>query len=188
MKHFADGFGSQPPMTVEAIGCGMGTKDFPAANCVRALLGSDGGSEETVIRLECNVDDMTAEQIGYAQEALFSAGAREVFTVPAGMKKSRPGTVIVCICTDEKRDALIRVMFRETTTLGIRESRVLRHVLSRRVETLDTPFGPVRKKISEGFGVTREKYEYEDLARIAREKGVPLAAARGLIADDRRGL
>ncbi|MBO4879771.1 MAG: nickel pincer cofactor biosynthesis protein LarC [Clostridia bacterium] len=180
IRRFASEFGPQPVMAVERIGYGMGTKDFPQANCVRALLGSDGGAAERIFRLECNVDDMTAEQIGFAQERLFEAGARDVYTVPVGMKKSRPGTLIAAVCTEEKRQEIIRTMFKHTSTLGIRESSVTRHVLSRRVETRQTQFGPVRRKIAEGYGAEKAKPEYEDLARIAREMDISLREAEAL--------
>ncbi len=97
------------------------------------------------------------------------------------MKKSRPGTLIAVICAESEKRGLIEAMFAHTTTLGIRESAVTRHVLSRRIETVETQFGPVRRKVSEGFGTEKMKYEYDDLARIARERGVPLAEAEKLI-------
>lgn len=181
IRHFVKEFGPQPVMAAERIGYGMGTKDLPQANCVRAILGNDAGSTETVVRLECNVDDMTAEQIGFAQERLFEAGAREVYTIPVGMKKCRPGTLIAVICTEEKRQELVKTLFAVTSTLGIRESRDLRHVLDRRIETLRTPYGEVRRKVSEGYGVHKAKFEYEDLARIARENGVSAAEAEALV-------
>ncbi|MBR0156261.1 MAG: nickel pincer cofactor biosynthesis protein LarC [Clostridia bacterium] len=181
IRHFVNEFGPQPMMAVESVGYGMGQNDLPQANCVRALLGTDGGSTERIIRLECNVDDMTAEQIGFAQERLFEAGARDVYTVPAFMKKSRPGTLITVICAESEKNRLIETMFAHTSTLGVRESAVTRHVLTRRVETLETAFGPVRRKIAGGFGAKKAKFEYEDLARIAREKGISLEDAEAAV-------
>ncbi len=174
LRHFATAFGDMPVMRTEAIGYGMGKKDFEAANCVRVLLGESGGSGDTVAELSCNVDDMTPEAIGYAMEALFAAGALEVYTVPVGMKKSRPGTLLCVMCHEPDRERILHAMFRHTTTIGVREQHSRRYTLTRRVETLETPRGPVRKKISEGYGVVREKYEYEDLAAIARGHGLSL--------------
>ena len=94
LKHFATRFGEMPVMKTAAIGYGMGKKDFPAANCVRALLGETEGAGGMVTELICNVDDMTAEEIGFAVEQLFAGGALDVYTAPIGMKKSRPGTLI----------------------------------------------------------------------------------------------
>lgn len=170
LKYFASRFGAMPVMRTSVIGYGMGKKDFPAANCVRALLGETREAGDTVAELSCNVDDMTAEAVGYAMEAFFAAGALEVYTTPAGMKKSRPGVVIHVMCREEKKDEMAALIFKHTTTIGIRENISRRYTLKRSVETLRTPFGEIRKKISAGYGVTREKYEYEDLARIAAER------------------
>lgn len=183
LKRFASSFGEMPVMRTAAIGYGMGKKDFPAANCVRAFLGESADSGETVCELSCNLDDMTPEAIGFAEERFFAAGALEVYTVPAQMKKSRPGVLLSVMCREKDREEMIRLLFLHTTTLGVRENVSRRYTLSRSTEAIETPFGEVRKKVSEGYGVTREKYEYEDLARIARENGMSLeevkAAADG---------
>lgn len=168
LKHFASSFGDMPVMKTSAIGYGMGTKDFAAANCVRILLGETEENGGTVTELSCNVDDMTAEAIGYAMSCLFEAGALEVYTIPVGMKKNRPGTLLSVMCTDESRDEMVRLIFKHTTTLGIRENISRRYKLSRRVESVVTEFGEVRKKISTGFGVSREKLEYDDIVRVAK--------------------
>ncbi len=184
LKYFASRFGSMPVMRTAAIGYGMGKKDFPAANCVRALLGETEGAGDTVAELICNVDDMTAEAIGFASETLLEAGALEVYTVAAGMKKSRPGTVLHVMCAESMKDKMVELIFRHTTTIGIRESISRRYTLARSIQRVRTPYGEVRKKVSEGCGVTREKYEYEDLARIARERGMSLRE----VADFLRGM
>lgn len=174
LKYFASRFGAMPVMRTLSIGYGMGKKDFPAANCVRALLGETEGAGDTVAELVCNVDDMTAEAIGFAGEALLEAGALEVYTVAAGMKKSRPGTVLHVMCAESVKDKMAELIFKHTTTIGIRENISRRYTLSRSMQKVQTPYGEVRKKISEGYGVKREKYEYEDLARIAREQGMSI--------------
>ena len=161
-------------MCTLAIGYGMGKKDFPAANCVRALLGETEGAGDMVTELICNVDDMTAEAIGFASETLLEAGALEAYTVAAGMKKSRPGTVLHVMCAESVKDKMVELIFRHTTTIGIRENISRRYMLARSIQKVQTPYGEVRKKISEGYGVTREKYEYEDLAQIARERGMSI--------------
>ncbi len=174
LKYFASRFGEMPVMCASVIGYGMGKKDFPAANCVRALLGETQEAGDTVAELSCNVDDMTAEAAGYAMEVFFAAGALEVYTVPAGMKKSRPGIVLHVICREDKKDEMAALIFKHTTTIGIRETVSERYTLKRSVETVQTPFGEVRKKISTGCGVRREKYEYEDLVRIASQRGMSI--------------
>ena len=176
LKHFAASFGELPVMKVHSIGYGMGKKDFPRANCVRALLGETKDPGDGIVELRCNVDDMTGEAIGFALEQLLSQGALDAFTVPIGMKKSRPGVLITVLCREAQKDAMIGLLFRHTTTLGIREFPCSRCTLSRTVESVSTPYGTVRKKISAGYGVRREKYEYDDLSRIAREQSVSLQA------------
>lgn len=181
LKHFASSFGDMPVMKTSAIGYGMGTKDFAAANCVRVLLGETEENGGTVTELSCNVDDMTAEAIGYAMSCLFEAGALEVYTIPVGMKKNRPGTLLSVMCTNESRDEMVRLMFKHTTTLGIRENISRRYKLSRRVESVVTEFGEVRKKISTGFGVSREKLEYDDIVRVAKAHDMSMSEVIQLI-------
>ena len=178
LKHFVSRFGDRPVMAVEAIGYGMGKKDFDQANCVRAFLGQSEGERETITRLECNLDDMTGEDIAFAMEQLFAAGARDVYTQPIGMKKSRPGILLSVICLAQDADRLAEVMMKHTTTLGIRRQDMSRYVLDRKQETVSTEYGPVRVKRASGMGVDRVKPEYEDIAALAKEHNVPLAVIR----------
>lgn len=182
LRHFVTQFGPMPVMRVSSIGYGMGTKDFDTANCVRAMLGeTEINDTETIFELSANVDDMTAEQIGFASERLFEAGAVEVYTVPVGMKKSRPGTLLRAIVKRGEKDAVLSAFFRHTSTLGVREVETKRYVLSRTVDSHETALGTVRVKRSEGYGVVREKVEYEDLARIAKERNIAIAEAAALV-------
>lgn len=181
LKHFANSFGDMPVMRTSAIGYGMGQKDFPAANCVRALLGERSAASDDVIELCCNIDDMTGEAIGYAFDKLFAAGALDVYTIPIGMKKSRPGHLLHVICREADKDALVRALFAHTTTIGIRENRFRRYTLDRRIETIETADGPVRRKCSTGYSVSREKFEHDDLARIADAQGLSLREAEARI-------
>lgn len=184
LKHFAAEFGPMPVMRVSAIGYGMGKKNFEPANCVRAMLGEEEGRTDSVCELSCNVDDMTAEAVGFAMERLLEDGALDVYTVPVGMKKSRPGIMLCVMCREQDRQELVEGMFRHTTTLGVRETVSRRYVLERSTQTVETPFGAVRRKESAGYGVSRRKYEYDDVARIAREQGVSLAEVQKRIGDD----
>lgn len=181
LKHFANSFGDMPVMRTSAIGYGMGQKDFPAANCVRALLGERSAASDDVIELCCNIDDMTGEAIGYAFDKLFAAGALDVYSIPIGMKKSRPGHLLHVICREADKDALVRALFAHTTTIGIRENRFRRYTLDRRIETIETADGPVRRKCSTGYGVSREKFEHDDLAHIADAQGLSLREAEARI-------
>ena len=174
LKHFAAAFGEMPAMRVQAIGYGMGKKDFPRANCVRCLLGETTDPGDEILELRCNVDDMTGEAVGFALEQLLKQGALDAFTVPIGMKKSRPAVLITVLCRQAQKEAMVGLLFRHTTTLGVREFPCRRCTLERTVEAIQTPYGTVRKKVSSGYGVHREKYEYDDLSRIALEKGISL--------------
>ena len=178
LKHFVKEFREMPVMTTSKIGYGMGKKDFERANCVRAFLGDTAETGDEIAELSCNLDDMTAEAVGFAEEALFEAGALEVYTVPVGMKKSRPGVLLTCMCRREDEEKMVELLFRHTTTLGVREHISRRFTLKRREETVETAYGPVRKKISQGHGVARAKLEYEDLAAIAKKTGRPLEEIR----------
>ena len=168
LKHFVTEFGDMPAMKVKTIGYGMGKKDFERANCVRVLLGETREKPEGIWELRCNVDDMTGEQIGFTLELLMAQGALDVFTIPIGMKKSRPGILLTVLCKETDKEKMVSLMFKHTTTLGIRENFCNRYKLERKVETVDTPYGVIRKKVSAGYGVRRSKYEYEDLAKAAR--------------------
>ena len=175
LRRFVTRFGPLPPMRVEKTGYGMGTKDFEAANCVRAMLGQTEESAGHILELACNLDDMTPEAVGFAMEQLFAAGALDVYTTPIGMKKNRPGVLLTCMCREDDREAMLRTLFRHTSTLGVRVSVCDRYTLSRRQYAVQTPDGEIRVKQSSGWGVLRRKAEFEDLARIARQTGKSIA-------------
>lgn len=183
LKYFATRFGDMPAMRTQAIGYGMGTKDFPAANCVRVMLGETENQTDIVSELSCNVDDMTAEEVGFAMERLFEGGAFEVYTVPVGMKKSRTGLLIRVMCKPSMKEQMIELLYRYTSTIGVRETVTKRFVLDRRMRTLDTPYGNVRVKESTGYGVKRSKLEYDDVARIAKERGKSISEVRAELRD-----
>jgi len=176
LKHFCT-FGSMPVMTVSGIGYGMGTKDFEAANCVRALLGEADRSLESVVELRCNLDDMTPEAVGFALDRLWEGPVLDVFTSPIGMKKNRPGTLLTCLCRRENAEQVVKLLFRHTSTLGIRESEHERYTLQRTVQTVSTDLGAARVKKASGFGVTKEKVEFEDASRAALAHDIPLSEA-----------
>lgn len=178
LMEFATAFGAMPPMLFEKVGVGIGSKTFPKANCLRAFWGETPEVPETVFELLCTVDDMPAEDIAFACETILAAGALDVCTQAVGMKKSRPGTMIRVLCRENQRQEMAALLFRHTTTLGIREVESRRYVLTRALHSQKTPLGEVRKKVARGWGVTREKWEYEDLAAIAREKDLSLSEVR----------
>ena len=273
LKHFVTRFDQMPLMTPASTGYGMGTKDFPAANCVRAILGEsfaekqaailgesfaenqpeqsacipatpapattpastatpatpapatapasatasastatpapeEAAITETICELSCNVDDMTGEDIAFAIETFLQNGALDAFTVPCTMKKGRPGVLVTVLCKDPDQKQMTRLILQHTTTLGVRSAIKKRWILSRtesetvipddmlaNVTSPDMPAESkahelkttgngctIRSKTSTGFGITRNKYEHDDLEKIARTYGLTLAQVRALLA------
>jgi len=122
----------------------------------------------------CNLDDMSAEAIAFAQQLLFDGGALDVYTTPIGMKKGRMGISLTCMCKAADKDKMMSLLFKHTTTLGMREYVSNRHSLQREFTKIQTKFGEVGLKTAYGFGVRKSKPEYEDVARIAKENGISL--------------
>ncbi len=182
VRAVADSFGEMPAMRMQRIGYGMGTRDFPAANCVRAILGETEAESSAVAEIFCTLDDVTAEDLGFAQEALLNAGALDVFTASVGMKKGRPGTLLCCLCDYARREEFAELMLRHTPTLGVRIYAPERVKLARSVETVETEFGPVRMKRGSGFGIEKVKPEYDDIARIARDNDMTITEVRRRLA------
>jgi hypothetical protein len=174
----ASAFGEIPPMTVEKIAYGAGQKEFPdRPNVLRLVLGqsSPAWKSDEMLMLETNIDDMNPEIYDYVFERLFKAGAREVFLQAIQMKKNRPGTLLGILAEPRDKDRLARIVFQETSTIGIRYYPVQRMILGRSTDRLKTRFGGVRVKLIEApDGTLRATPEYEDLKRIARSKNVPL--------------
>lgn len=171
LQYFVSDFGPMPAMRVTAAGYGTGTRDFKVLNAVRVLMGKTQEQSAEVLELSCNIDDMSAEELGFAMDELLSAGALDVWFTAIGMKKCRPATMLSCLCREDQREAIVRCIFKNTTTLGVRERSCRRHTLERSSYVKDGPDGPVSFKCAEGWGVRREKPEYEDMAKIARETG-----------------
>ena len=178
LRYFVTKFGNMPVMKISRTGYGMGTKDFEQANCVRAMMGETDGKEETAILLSCTVDDMTAEDISYAVKMLFAGGAADVYTVPVFMKKGRQGTMLNILCLEENKENMLEIIFSHTSTIGVREETTKRYVLDRRIETVNTPYGRIRRKVSTGFGVTKIKYEHDDLENTASENDISIDELR----------
>lgn len=187
----AKNFGATPPITIKQVGLGAGTINLPIPNILRLWLGESANlplsfrdSEEAsptlenISVLETQIDDLNPQAIGYVFEALFAAGAVDVFTQPIGMKKSRPGILLTVICHPEKLLDCEAVLFRETTTLGIRRTNGERAILQREIQQVETKYGKVRVKVA-WLGRSPEKLitnvqpEYEDCAELARNHNIP---------------
>ena len=178
LKYFVSEFVAMPTMKIENAGCGTGKKNFECANVVRAFIGETANDGEEIIELACNLDDMTPEELAFAMEELFSLGALDVYFTNIGMKKSRPGVKLTCMCREKQRERMLECIFKHTTTLGVREYACKRYELGRSEKAVRTQDGEVRVKISSGYGVVREKAEYEDLAALARKSGKTIAQIR----------
>ncbi|QEY34976.1 nickel pincer cofactor biosynthesis protein LarC [Caproiciproducens galactitolivorans] len=176
LRHFATRFGPMPPMWVDKIGCGMGTKDFEAANCVRAFWSETEDYADEIAELRCNLDDMTPEAIAFAADRLFEAGALDVFTTPVQMKKGRPSVLLTCLCKPDMQERFMRLILLHTTTLGVRMSPCSRTILKSSFRTVQTAYGPIRIKVSQGCGITKYKPEYEDVKKAAEAHGAPFDA------------
>lgn len=139
--------------------------------------------KDRICEFKCNIDDMTAEELAFAAERLMEEGAKDVTLSPVQMKKGRPATLMTVMCADEEaeKERFVRLIFRYTTTIGIRELISERYILERSEATLETAYGTVRCKKVSGYGAERCKLEYDDLAQIAREQGISIAEARGLV-------
>jgi len=168
---YASAFGPIPAMSVEQVGYGAGERDHPQTpNVLRVLIGRAAApsAAERVTVVECEIDDMNPQLFGVAMERLYAAGALEVFYTPVQMKKNRPGTLLTVVVAPDKRAAITDVVFRETTTIGLRHHEVDRECLAREVVTVTTPLGPVRFKVSSRNGhVVTATPEFEDCAKLA---------------------
>ena len=176
-----DTFGPQPAMSVSAIGYGAGTADLEGQpNVVRIMIGETAekgvpGFDEEIALIEANLDDMNPQIYGYFLEKALGAGALDVYTTPVQMKKNRPGTLLTVLCKPEDTNALMSLIFAETTTFGARTYRAQRRALPRELVSVATSFGEVRIKISRVNGrILHVAPEYDDCRKLAVEKNVPL--------------
>ncbi|NEO27862.1 MAG: nickel pincer cofactor biosynthesis protein LarC, partial [Kamptonema sp. SIO4C4] len=170
-------FGRMPDLQLQKIGLGAGTKELPIPNVLRLWIGEKSAStpqSETISVLETQIDDMSPQGIAYTCEQLLDAGALDVFTQPVTMKKSRTGLLLTVICFPELASTCENILFRETTTLGIRFRTQPRHLLQRERHTVTTPYGEVRVKVArQGDSIVNVHPEYEDCAKLARDCGQP---------------
>ena len=174
LKTFVQFFGPMPVMETEKVGYGVGTKEFEQANCVRAFLGEEEPQNcGDILELVCNVDDMSPEALAFACARLLEGGALDVYTTPGTMKKGRPGWVLTVLCKPDHEQELVRQIFLHTTTNGLRSRLSQKLYLKPDIRQVQTQWGPVGVKIAKGFGVTHAKPEFEDVAALARENGLP---------------
>ncbi|MGE5193876.1 MAG: LarC family nickel insertion protein, partial [Deltaproteobacteria bacterium] len=177
LKTLVTRFGPLPTMSIERIGYGAGTKDFPdRANILRLIVGTAASAPQSdrVLLLETNLDDVSAETIGYARQKLLAAGALDVYSVSIQMKKDRPGTLLAVICRLEDGERLEAILFAETATFGVRRQIIERHKRVRQACTVETPWGPVAAKLGRHAASVVFTPEYDSCARLAAQYAVPL--------------
>lgn len=180
----ASAFGPMPAMRLERVGYGAGDRELPGTpNVLRVIVGHDDAAAhaQRVVALECEIDDMNPQIYGVLMEKLYAAGALEVFYTAVQMKKNRPGTLLTVVAPPDMRDALTGIVFRETTTIGLRYQDLLRACLDREIVVVETPVGPVRFKIARCDGeVLNASPEFEDCARAAAERSLPVKQVLGI--------
>jgi pyridinium-3,5-bisthiocarboxylic acid mononucleotide nickel chelatase len=181
---YATEFGPVPPMRVDRVGYGAGDRDLrDTPNVLRILVGRDDaeGKAQRVVVLECEIDDMNPQIYGVLLDALYAAGALEVYYTPVQMKKNRPGTLLTVVAPPERREPLTQLVFRETTTIGLRYQELMRACLDRELIVVETEVGPVRMKIArQGGEVLNASPEFDDCARLAAERGLPVKQVHAL--------
>jgi uncharacterized protein (TIGR00299 family) protein len=174
----ADAFGPVPPMRVHRAGYGAGTREIAGTpNVLRVLVGESTGepTTERIVVLECEIDDMNPQLFGVLMDRLYAAGALEVYYSAVQMKKNRPGTLVTVLATPDRREGLTDIVFRESTTIGVRHHDVQRDRLEREVVPVETPFGTIRCKVARRAGsVVNASPEFDDCLRVATERGVPV--------------
>lgn len=173
-QYFGTSYSNMPVMTPTKISYGFGIKQFERPNCIRAFLEINNDLEDIIIEMSCNLDDMTPEEIGYAVEQLLLSQALDVFTTPIMMKKQRPGTMLTVLCKVDDIENLRDLIFKHTTSLGVRYHRCERYILNRSAGDIDWEGSRIAFKTSSGFGVKRHKYEYDSLAAIAKQNDMSL--------------
>ena len=178
VSSYAKQYGPVPAMRVRRIGYGAGTRDFKdTPNVLRVLVGDSDrtASAQTVVVIECEIDDMNPQIFGVLMDRLLAEGALDVFYTPVQMKKNRPGTLLTIVTPPDARERLTSIVFTETTSIGVRYRDMTRECLDRETVAVETPAGAVRIKIARRLGaIVNASPEFEDCARLARERGVPL--------------
>lgn len=177
LKYYANSFDQMPGMRTEKIGYGIGHKSFAQANCIRAFWGSTAEEGKgSILEIVSNIDDMTPEALAFASSRLMELGALDVYTVAGCFKKGRCGHVLTVLCSIDREREMVEYILRHTTSNGVRVRRCGKYFLQPAFQQVDTEYGRVQLKKSSAFGITHTKAEYEDLARIAREKNLPFQA------------
>jgi uncharacterized protein (TIGR00299 family) protein len=181
---YASAYGPLPPMRVDRVGYGAGSRDFKRNPNVLRLFAGESASDaaaERVVTIECEIDDMNPQLFGPLMDRLAQAGALDVFYAAVQMKKGRPGTLVTVIAHPERRAAIAEVLFSDTTTIGVRYQEMLRDRLDREIVQVETPLGGIRFKVATRDGrVLNASPEFDDCARVAAERQLPLKEVQAI--------
>jgi uncharacterized protein (TIGR00299 family) protein len=188
LTEYASSFGALPSMRVDRVGYGAGDRELKETpNVVRVLVGQASNdevhkaTEMRVVTLACEIDDMNPQIFGVLMDKLYAAGALEVFYAPVQMKKNRPGTLMTVVARPDQREALTELIFRDSTTIGVRYQEMWRECLDREMVTVTTPVGPVRFKVAHRQGrVLNAQPEFDDMAKLSAERGIPIKDVQAL--------
>ncbi len=181
LKHFAEDFVRMPEMVFDGVGYGIGKKEYAVANVVRTFIGDVASPAPDIDQIDCDIDDMSPEDLGGIVDRLLEEGAVDAYVKPCIMKKSRPGFELTCLSRIKDTERLSAFILRETSTIGVRVHTCMRYTLTSETFTVPTRYGDVRVKVSKGYGITKWKPESDDLRRLAEENGVPVSAVRDAV-------
>ena len=187
LKYFVNEYKPMPTIEIEKIGYGMGHKEFETANCVRAILGNTQEEKtDTITKLECNIDDMTGEEISFAEEMLFSAGNKRcIYSANLYEEKQTSSYINLCLCVEKDKNKIIETIFKYTSTIGVRESIMNRYILERKIEEKNTKLGTIQVKKSFGYGCEKEKVEYSTLSELALKNNMSISQVKKIISEDK---
>ena len=179
--HFSKVYGQRPKMSIEDIGVGIGYHDYPIPNIMRTFLGEAEEKLFEIYEINCNIDDMTPEDLGQMIDLLLDEGAVDATITPMIMKKGRPGHRLTCLCRENDKERISKLILANTSTIGLRIWKADRFEMSSHIEVCHTEYGDVRVKVSEGYGIRKWKPEHDDLVRLSSEKGVTVRKIRDAI-------
>ena len=179
--YFAEEYGQRPRMSIDGIGVGIGHHDYDIPNILRAFIGECEERLFEIYEINCNIDDMTPEDLGPIIDKLLDEGALDATLCQMVMKKGRPGYRLTCLCRQNDKDRLAKLIMANTSTIGLRMWRAERFEMTSRMEVCSTVYGDIRIKISEGYGIVKWKPEHDDLVSAAERNGVSIRQVRDAI-------
>jgi len=181
IRHFAEDFGQRPKMVIDDIGVGIGHRECSIPNIVRAFIGESETKLFEIYEINCNIDDMTPEDLGSMIDLLLDQGALDATISQTIMKKGRPGQRLTCLCRQEDKERLAKLILENTSTIGLRIWRAERFEMSSHMEVCHTQYGDIRVKVSEGYGIRKWKPEHDDLVKAADRNGVSIKQVRDAV-------